>query len=200
MTESNLIKHHLIKELLEKYKVLWALGHVSALAHWDLETYMPKEGAKARGESLGKIASLSQSLFLDEKFVSLIEKADDEKNLNDYEKAILRLLKRSLKYYQKLPPEFIEDFVKTTSEATVVWRAAKEKNDFSLFKPYLEKIVELSRKKAEYLGYKEHPYDALLDDYEEGLTTKDAQIFFDSIKNPIIELINYVKSSKKFKH
>jgi len=198
--DSKLIQHPIIIKLLEKYRILWALNHVSALAHWDLETYMPKEGAKARGEALSKIASLSQSLFLDKTFVDLIEQAAKETGLNEYELAVVRLLKRSLKYYQKLPPEFIEDFVKTTSEATVVWRNAKEKSDFSLFEPYLEKIVQLARKKAEYLGYKEHPYDALLDDYEEGLTTKDAQNFFDSIKNPIVELINYVKNSKNFKH
>ena len=198
--ENKLISNSLIKELLEKYNVLWALGHVSSLAHWDMETYMPKEGIKARGEALSKIASLKQNLFLDKEFVDLIERCDSEKKLNDYEKAIVRILKRALRDYQKLPKEFIEDFVRTTSEATVIWREAKEKGDFSIFAPYLEKIVALSRKKAEYLGYKEHPYDALLDEYEEGLTSKEAEYFFDSIKKPVINLLDYIKKSSKFKH
>lgn len=194
-----LIKHPRILELLEKYKVIWALGHLSGLGHWDLETYMPEEGAKARGEALAKIASLSQGLFLNEEFVTLVEKASQEKDLNDYEKAIIRLLKRSLKYYQKLPKEFIEEFVKTTSEATVAWKNAKEKNDFSIFQPYLEKIVGLVRKKAEYLGYKKHKYDALLDLYEEGLTTEDVEKYFSSIKDRIIGLKNKIVASSRYR-
>ncbi len=197
--KKNLITNPLILQILEKYKVIWALNHVSALATWDLETCMPQEGAKARAEALSKISSLSQSLFLEEKFVSLIKNAEKE-SLNDYEKGIIRLLKRSLKYYEKLPPKFIEEFVKTTSEATVVWQSAKEKNNFSLFEPYLEKIIYLSKRKAEYLGYKNHPYDALLDEYEEDLTTEEVQKFFNEIKEPIISLLNYVKKSPKYKH
>jgi len=195
-----LITHPIIKELLDRYKIIWSLSHVASLAHWDLQTYMPKQGATARGEALSKVASLSQKLFLDNDFVSLIEKAERESGLNEYERAIIRLLKRALKYYQKLPKEFIEEFTKVTNQARVVWEEAKEKSEFSIFEPYLQKIIELCRKKAEYLGYKEHPYDALLDDYEEGLTTKEAEEFFNSIKERIISLVKYIKNSPRFKH
>jgi carboxypeptidase Taq len=197
--ENKLIKHPFILEILDKYKVIWSLGHLSALGNWDLSVYMPEEGATARGEALGKLATLSQKLFLDKEFTDLIKKADGEKDLNDYEKAILRMLKRSLKYYEKLPAEFIEEFSKVASEGHIAWKNAKEKNDFSIFEPYLEKIVELTKKKAEYLGYEKHPYDALLDEYEEGLTVEEVEKYFISIKKPLVDLINYIKSSKKFK-
>ncbi len=196
--EQKLITNPAIIKLLDKYKVLWSLNHLSALAHWDLQTYMPEEGAKGRGESLAKISSLSQTLFLDKNFTSLI-KISEKENLNYYEKGIIRLLNKTLKYYQNLPPEFIEEFVKTTSEATIVWQNAKEKDNFSLFEPFLEKIINLSRKKADYLGYKIHPYDVLLDEYEEGLTVKDCEIYFNSIKGPIISLLNKIKNSANYK-
>mgnify|MGYP001613220093 CR=1 FL=1 len=195
-----LINHPLIVELLDKYRTIWSLGHVSALANWDLQTYMPKDGVSARGEALSKVASLSQSLFLDEKFVSLIQQAEKETNLNEYENGIIRILKRGLKYYQKLPKEFIEELTKTTNDARVKWEEAKNKDDFSIFEPYLQRIIELSRKKAEYLGYEEHPYDALLDEFEEGLTTRETEAFFASIKERIIALTKYIKNSSKFKH
>ncbi len=195
--EKELITNTTIIKILDKYKILWSLGHVSALAGWDLETYIPQEGAQARAEALSKISSLSQSLFLEKEFVSLIKKADKE-NLNDFELGIIRLLKRSLDYYEKLPPEFIEEFVKTTSEATVIWKNAKEKNNFSLFENHLQKIFDLTRKKAEYLGYVDHPYDALLDEFEEGLTVKEAEEFFTTIKTPLVNLVKYIKKSPKY--
>jgi len=188
-----------ILEIIKRYRTIWSLYHLSALAQWDMNTYMPEDGINARSEALGKVAVLSQKLFLDNDFVSLIQKAEKEK-LNDYEKALIRLLKRDLRHYQKLPPEFIEEFTKVTNEAHMAWKNAKEKNKFSLFEPDLEKIVELSRKKAEYLGYEKHPYDALLDEYEEGLTTEDVQKYFDSIKKPIISLLKYIKNSPKYKN
>lgn len=183
----------------ERYKTLWALQHFTALAHWDMQTYMPKDGINARSEALSKISVLGQKLFLEKEFVSLIKQAEKEKNLNDYEKAIVRVLKRDLDYYQKLPPKFIEEFSIVTSKAHSAWKEAKEKKNFLIFEPYLEKIVELSKKKADYLGYKKHPYDALLDLYEEGLTTDEVQRYFDSIKNPIISLLKRIENSKNYK-
>jgi len=202
MAKNHLIKNAIILQILEKYKVLWALNHFSALGHWDLETHMPEDGAAARAEALAKVSVLYQSLFLEKDFISLINNAEEEDKagkLNDNEKAILRVLKRALKYYQKLPPEFIEEFSRLTNESHLIWKKAREKNDFSIFEPYLERIVELSKTKAELLGYKEHTYDALLDEYEEGLTTKDAEAYFSKIKSPIIALLNYIKSSPKYR-
>ena len=198
MAEKRLINNKIILEILEKYRTIWALGYFSNLAYWDLNTYMPKGGINARGEALSQMETLSQKLFLDKNFVDLINKAEKER-LNDYEKGIIRTLKRELKKYQKLPPEFIEEFTKITSTARLVWKTAREQNNFSLFEPYLEKIVELCRKKAEYLGYKKHPYDALLDEFEEGLTTDEVEKYFNSIKEPLINLIKRIKNSQGYK-
>ena len=188
-----------IKEILEYFKTWWALDHLQGVAEWDLRTYMPEDGASARGMALAKATVLKQRLFLDKKFTGLIKKAEKEKNLNDYERGIVRVLKRALRQYEKLPPDFLEEFDKVTTEADAVWRKAREKNNFALFAPHLEKIVKLCRKKAEYLGYKEHPYDALLDEFEEGLTTMDVEKFFSSIKQPLKKLLENIKKSKRYK-
>lgn len=198
--KEKLIKNNLIKEILESYKIIWSLNHLASLAHWDLATHMPDKGSSGRGEALSKVASLGQELFLRKEFVDLIEKASKEKDLNDYEKAIIRLLKRELEHYKKLPKEFVEEMTKSESAAQIVWQKAKKADDFSMFEPHLQKIIDLSRKKAEYLGYEDHPYDALLDEFEEGLTTKDVEKFFSSIKENLIELLDYIKKSPNFKN
>lgn len=187
-----------ILEILDKYKDLWALSYAGAVINWDLETYMPENGAVGRGEALGRLSTVRQRLFLDKSFVSLIHKSQEEKNLTDAERGIVRVLTHSLKFYEKLPSQFLEDFSRLTSEATVIWRQAKNDNNFKLFEPKLAKVFEMNKQMAEYLGYKDSPYDALLDQFEEGLTVNEVEPFFNEIKNPLQELLKKITSSKKY--
>lgn len=191
-------KNKTILKILDYYKNIWALGYAQAIAHWDLETYMPQAGSAARGEALGRISVLRQKMFLDRSFVELIHKAENQKGLTDQERGVVRVLLRGLKYYEKLPSNFIEKFEKLTNEGTVVWRSAKEKNDFKLFEPYLQKIFDMNRESTEFLGYKNSPYDALLDQYEEGLTSGEVEDFFSSIRGPLQGLLSSIVTSKNY--
>ncbi len=192
------ITNSIIKKILEKYRTIWALNHVSALAEWDLKTYMPKQGLEARGEAFAALSALSQKVFLERDFVELIESAKRERELNDYEKGILRLLEKQLKYYSKLPASFLEEYAKATTEGNAAWQRAKKTKNFSIFEPYLKEIIRLSREKADYLGYEQHPYDALLDEYEEGMTVIDVEKYFEYIKPRLMELLDYIKKSLKY--
>lgn len=187
-----------ILKILDYYKDLWALSHTSAVNHWDLETYMPKKGIEYRAQALGRLAIIRQKMFLDKDFVNLIHKSQNIINLTDQEKGVVRMLTRSLRFYEKLPSEFIENFEKLTNTATVVWREAKQKDNFKLFEKDLTKIFDMNRQMAEYLGYKDSPYDALLDQFEEGLTSNKVGPFFDQIKNPLKELLNKIINSDKY--
>ena len=187
-----------IKEILNKYRVIWAIGHASALMGWDLEVYMPPAGVKERSAASAELGVLSQRLLLDPEFVSLVEKASEAELANDYEKGLVRVLKREIDKMRKIPPEVLRELIKTTGEAQVVWREAKKKSDFSMFRPYLEKIVELERKIAEYLGYEEHPYDALLDLYEEGITVRDLDPVFSRLETELRKVIDKVLSEGLF--
>jgi len=191
-------KNKTILSILDKYKDLWALSYTSAIAHWDLETYMPPKGASARGEALGRLSVIRQKMFLDQDFVSLLHKAEDIKQMTDQERGVVRILLRSLKYYEKLPSDFIEDFERLTNTATVIWREAKEKNDFKIFEKSLSKIFDMNKKAAEYLGYKDSPYDALLDQFEEGLTSKSVEYFFVKIKQPLQNILKSIVTSPNY--
>lgn len=191
-------KNPTILKILNYYKDLWSLSYLSAVTHWDLETYMPKLGANYRGEALARVSTIKQKMFLNKDFVELINKASKNKDLNDYEKGVVRNLKESLKIYQKVPSSFLEGFEKLTNKATVVWSKAKAENDFNLFKPYLKNIFEENRKLADYLGFKDSPYDALLDLYETDLKSKDVNNFFESVIPPLKELLQKIVSSKNY--
>ncbi len=191
-------KNPTVLKILEYYKNLWALSYVSGVAHWDLETYMPQKGAFSRGQALGRLAIIRQKMFLNKDFVGLIHKAENEKRLSDPEKGVVRILKRELKIYEKLPAEFVEEFENLTNVATVVWREAKEKEDFKIFAKSLEKIFNMNRKMAEYIGYNDSPYDVLLDVFEEDLTSKYVNIFFNQIRDPLQSLLKNIVLSKKY--
>jgi carboxypeptidase Taq len=191
-------KNKTVLEILNYYKNLWALSYVSGVVHWDLETYMPPMGAAARGEALAKVSTLHQKLYLDPGFKDLIHTSANQKDLNDAEKAVVRVMLHGLKFYEKLPPDFLEDFEKLTNKATIIWREAKLKNDYKLFEPHLNKIFEMSRKMADYLGFEGSPYDALLDQYEEGLKASGVEKFFTQIKDPLKTLVNSIVNSKNF--
>ena len=173
MVKRLIFENPIVKEILEKYRVIWALGHAMSLMSWDSETYMPLEGVKDRSVARAELSLLQQQLLLRPEFVELVEKADKVETLNDYERGVVRVLKRAIRIARALPPWLIAERAKVTQEAMIVWREAKAKNDFEKFKPYLERIFDLSRKAADYLGWEKHPYDALLDIFEEGLRTED---------------------------
>lgn len=184
-----------VKEILKGYRTIWALGHASSLLGWDQETHMPREGVKGRAAARAEIVALIQKLMLDDAFVKLVEKAGEEKDLTDHERGIIRMIERDLKFYRRVPPEVVKEFAKVTSEAFEAWRTAKERADFKIFAPYLERIVELSRVIAEKLGYRDHPYDALLDLYEEGLTSRDVDAVFSTLEPGIRKLLNKLEAA-----
>lgn len=198
MSSNEVFVTPIIKEILRKYRVIWAIGHASALMGWDLEVCMPPAGVKERSAASAELGVLSQKLLLDPEFVSLVEKAAEAELANDYERGLVRVLKREIDRMRKIPPEVLHELIKTTGEAQVVWREAKQRSDFGMFRPYLEKIVELERRIAEYLGYEEHPYDALLDFYEEGVRVKDLDPVFQQLEPELRKIIEKVLSEGRF--
>ena len=158
---------------------------------------MPEDGAFFRGKAVATLSSMQQDLMLDNSFLSLIQTAKDQ-DLNNYEQAIIRVLDRDILKYQKVPKQLIEKLELTTNQAQIAWRNARKNNDFRLFAPHLEKIIDLSKQKAEHIGYKNHPYNGLLDEYEQDLTTTKLDKFFTEIELPLKNLLEYIKKSDKY--
>jgi carboxypeptidase Taq len=183
-------------DIVERYKPLWALDSVGSLLEWDMETYMPLGSSQPRGFAIAQTQLLRQERIL--QLVDLVAKAEKSKELDDSEKGFIRVLRRELDYYTKIPPKLLEDILRTATEGTVVWREARRKSDFSMFKPYLEKMVELKRQEAEKLGYKGHPYNALMDRFEEGITTDDVDRTFSQLAPKLKGILSEVLSAGKF--
>ncbi len=189
-------KSPLVQEVLEKYKPIWGLDHASSLLEWDLETYMPVSASKPRGFATAQLALMKQQRIVET--AGLLAKAADLTGLSDYERGVLRVAKRDVDYYTKIPPKLLEDLERITKEATVVWREARKKSDFSMFKPWLEKIVDLKKQEAEKLGYVGHPYNALLDRFEENATVADVDRVFSTLLPELKQILRKVISERRF--
>ncbi|HLI46541.1 MAG TPA: hypothetical protein VKU94_05040, partial [Geobacterales bacterium] len=168
-------------------KKVWALRYAIELLGWDIETYMPQGGAVARGEALAELEILTKKELMN--ISSLVEKASNLEGLDDVEKGIVRVLTRRIKYYSRIPEELLLELNQVTSKGTINWRIDRQKNEFNRFKPFLNRIVEINRVIAEKLGYEKHPYNALLDLYEEGLTVDDMDMIFSKVVNRIPALL-----------
>ena len=189
-------RNSLVHDVLEKYKPIWALDHASALLNWDLETYMPVDASKPRGYAYAQLALMKQEHIVEA--AGLVSKAEQLSGLTDQEKGILRVFKRDVDYYTKLPPKLLEDLERTGKEATVVWRDARKKSDFSIFKPWLEKIIDLKRQEAEKLGYEAHPYNALLNKYEEQLRVAEVDKAFSALVPNLKGILEKVLAEGRF--
>ncbi len=164
----------------------------SAVLQWDQETYMPSKGAEMRAGQLSTLAGIAHELSVDSTFGELLNKLKDDATLTERQKRNVELSLKDFNDRNKYTTEFVQTLSLAVSEAFVAWDEAKKKSDFAIFSPKLKLIVELKRKEAELLGYKQHPYDALIDQYEPGTTTADVERLFADIRNKLKPLIEKV--------
>ena len=184
-------------DYLDYCKKIHDINMSIAVLNWDLETKMPKNGHKFRAQQISTLRKISHELSTNKSYGDLLNKLKNN-NALDFDQS--RNIDVSLKKYNKTlkyDANFIENESNLISEAFVKWRLAKEKNDFSIFEKSLEQLIQLRIKECEILGYKNHPYDALLDQYEPDLTTHEVDKIFIEIKDFLIPFIKKISNAKE---
>jgi carboxypeptidase Taq len=169
--------------------------YASAVLGWDQEVYMPPKGAEYRGRQLATLASQAHEILTSDKYGQLLNELSHGEGLSDTEQSNVRRSVEDYERNRKLSPEFVEEMSKLSSECFNAWIDARNKNEFLVFLPSLEKMIALKRKQAELYGYKEHPYDALLDEYEQGATVAMLDSVFEGIKQQMPPLLAKIKSA-----
>jgi carboxypeptidase Taq len=188
-----------MSEKLEKLKTLLAevadLNATQALLSWDQQTYMPQGGSEARGNQLATISKISHQKFTSDEIGRLLSDLEQEINGADPDSDDLRLLKVTRHDYDRatrVPSEFVAEFEVVTSKAFGAWVEAREKSDFSIFEPHLEKVVELNQRYISFFPPADHPYDVLLDQFERGMKTAEVKAIFDALRPQQVELLQSI--------
>jgi carboxypeptidase Taq len=192
--------HNEYDELIRRSKELGVLHSCAAVLGWDQQTYMPAGGASLRGEQMALLASLAHQKFTDPKIGELlaaIETTDLVKNPESDAAANVRELRRGYDRATKLPQSLVEELARVTTQAQQAWQIAKTKNDFPSFLPWLEKVVALKRQEADAVGFQDHPYNALIDEYEPGTTVAELRTLFAGLTKELVPLIRMISESKK---
>src|SRR5688572_10985603 len=160
-------------ELIRRSKEAAVLCACGAVLGWDERTYMPRNGSTFRGDQMALLARLTHEMTTDPKVgecLAAVEGSGLVKDPESPEAANVREIRRAYDRAVKLPKDLVEELARVTTRAQQVWQEARAKDDFAAFRPWLEQIVTLKRREADAVGFKEHPYDALLGEDDPGAT------------------------------
>jgi carboxypeptidase Taq len=181
-----------LEDLKSRLADLDAIRAAIAMMDWDQQVFMPRGGTEARAEHVSHLSKLYHEMFTADETRRLVE--DSKGQVQGEDADMLRVFSRDLDQATKIPTELVAEKSKLAAEAHEKWVEARANNDFKSFAPYLERMFEFARREAEYYGYKDEIYDALLDTYEEGATAADARRMFDAVKGPQVELVKEIAS------
>src|SRR4029078_8433876 len=171
-------KNHVMNQILDAYKPMWSLNHAISLMGVKFETYMPKKGMEERGVADSQLHMLHKDLLLNKDFVGLVESAKKLESFSDLEKGGVRVLNREITKEIKIPRELTQAESLERIRGNMAWRVAREKSDYMMYAPHLKKMIDIKKQIAEKIGYQKHPYDALLDSFEEELTVDELDKVF----------------------
>ena len=189
-----------VEQAVEALKNLEALmhayDHVMGVTYLDAASAAPKGSYEGRGRTLGILSQVTYDLMAKEEngeLLAFLETHLDE--LDRQTKREVQLLRKQYDQIHRIPAEEYVAFTVLVNDAEAVWEKAKNENDFALFAPYLEKIVDHNRRFAGYYDSNKKPYDALLNEYEEGLTMETLDAFFAQLREAIVPLVEQVKKA-----
>ncbi len=176
------------------------LESVEALLGWDERTYMPSAAGEYRAEQMTYLSGVVHQRHTDPRLGQwLAELASSElaKDPHSDAGATIRQMKRDYDKRVKLPQSLVEELTRASVLGQQAWVEARKNDDFKSFAPHLQKMFNLKRQQAEALGYQEHPYDALLDDFEPDAKTSEVAQVLAGLRAELVPLVRAIITSGK---
>lgn len=170
---------------------------LNSLVYWDKITNMPEKGLEYRSEVMSYLGGELYNRFSDKKLRNYVSYFESKKDNEKYVDSMVKRIKRNYSYVSAIPAKEYTQYISLIATAERQWEKAKKQKDFTIFSPYLEKVVETFKSFAEYWGYEENPYDALIGYYEEGVTVKQIDIMVKELKEFVIQLLSKIKEEGK---
>lgn len=184
-----------LEGLRERLARVMDLRAAAAVLEWDQETYMPDGAAEARAAQIATVQSLAHEHFVSEEVGRLLEDLEPEVADLDplaTESALVRIVRRDYDKARKLPTSLVARFAQTVSRAKQAWKKARADDDYAKFEPHLRSLIDLNIEKANALGFKDHIYDALLDEYEPGMKTQLVTEIFDDLRRELVPIVEQI--------
>ncbi|MBT4530811.1 MAG: carboxypeptidase M32 [Phycisphaerae bacterium] len=188
-------------QLITNTKETTLFGSTIGLLGWDQEVMMPKKGLEYRSDQIAMMARMYHEMSTDEKIGDWLSACEEDADLVGEQASVsatnIRELRHSYDRATKLPTELVEEEAVLSSKGQEAWKEARKNNDFSVFQPWLEKIVNLLQQKAECYGWADggEPWDALAEDYEPGCTATSVSEVFTPLRKRLQSLLDEIMGS-----
>ena len=184
---------------LEKFKnyldEIQQYFHVNTLLYWDMRTIAPKLGLEANSDAIAYFSTKEFALKTSKKLgkmLNALSQPEEFSKLDDTMKFVVTKMKKDYEREKRIPADFYEEFVRAQNASEMAWEVAKPTGDFPLFAPHLEKIIDFTKKMTSYTDPDKEAYDALLDTYEEGMTSEKIDVLFEEMKAELIPLVKKI--------
>ena len=194
-----------LDSLKSKLREIHHISDAAAVLSWDQETYMPAGSGAIRADQLATLQTLAHDQLVSSELESLLGSfvdletgiilAKHQTSLDGASQALLRETWRDFSRAKKLPSSFVNELERECSIAQQVWAESRKTNDFQCFLPNLGRLVGLKRQEADYLGYTDSPYNALLDTFEPGTTVAQLSPLFAELRTHLIRLLDQIRKS-----
>jgi carboxypeptidase Taq len=187
-------------ELIEISGSEAVLSSCAQLLQWDAEIYMPRRGVEHRGQQLALLAGLAHERATDPRrgeLLSVLESSPLMSDPDSVEAVNIRELRRDYDRSTRVPRKLVEEMARVSASSSQAWAEARRRDDFASFAPWLDKTFALAREKADALGYEGVRYDALLEDYEPGMTTAQLTPMFDNLRADLVPLVSSLRNDQQ---
>jgi len=177
------------KLLKRSHEIAWVF-HAAEALNWDVETYMPPKGLDFRAEQFAYLGGHAHRLFTSKVVGDWLTECEQHGFAPESpEAANVREWRRRCDRATKLPASLVEKFQRARTHAREAWKEARQRSEFKIFKPHLQKLLDLNLQRVQRWGFQESPYDALLDEYEPGMRASQLRSLFAELRPAIGEIL-----------
>lgn len=179
-----------VKQLQQRQKI-W--NYTAGLLSHDMSTVAPAASAEAHGDALAQLAEIQLREFTAPETGELLGFLQQNAAALDAQtRREVEVLAEDYDRQRRIPAQEWADLQRDIAISEAVWEDAKHQNDYALWEPHLQKLIESSRRMAAYTQPDKHPYDAMLDDYEKGQTRETLDRFFSALRTRLVPLVKAV--------
>ena len=177
----------------EKKRISMAYGHAFGVMSFDNETAAPKNSAIGLAKTFEVLSELDYKLTVNDEYFEVIDVLTEKKDeLDPITRCEVEIAEKGLKLMRKIPMEEYTAYQGLLMEAHTAWVEAKLSDDYSLFEPYLKKIIAFHKRVAALCDPSMEPYNFWLNEYEKGLNTEILDKFFGKVREALVPLIKKV--------
>ncbi|MWG36623.1 carboxypeptidase M32 [Halomarina oriensis] len=180
---------------VERVERLTYLQGASGVLSWDQQVMMPEGGTPARSRQLSTLSTMGHELLTNDEMAADLDALEADDSLVDPQQAVVREVRRQHDRAVRVPSDLVERTSRATSEALGVWEEAKAEDDFDLFAPKLEELIQLKRDYAEHVDPDADPYAVLFADYEPYLDLDTAERVLTRLREELVPLVDRIRES-----